>query len=685
MALREILVELGIEVDDDNAEKTIENIRKGLRRMGEEGDKASKKASKGIRGFVKRMSGLQKTVITAGAAFITGKLAQGLFSFVEAASDAAEISNKLGAVFNEQTPAAEEFGKELAGRIGQSRIQIQQMTADVGALVKPLVGSEEAALDLAKSVTELSFDISSFENVSPEDALNAMRSALIGSSEPMLRFGVDTRQAALAAFAQAQGIKKSTKEMSNAEITALRLALIQERLTEKGAVGDATKTADGFANRLRALQGAFKDLKAEVGKEFLPVATEMVKAMLDFVRTAGPGLAKVASVLVFAFRAIGRVIMVVVNIIVGFAKAMTSTEGVVIALIATITGLAIAFKTVGVAATLSGIKAAAAWVIATAPVLLMILLLGIIIATLVLIVEDIFAMGEGTESVTGTMIQGFLDLVDELGSIPAAIWEMLKTALQFWLEFFGMASDEAEIFADNLITTLRESVDTVIEFWTEALTTFSAWTTDIIQTAVTFWSDTLKEIFDVAIEWWTQKIQSFIGWLTGAFDKVSGFVSGIFGGEEAPERRGGRPQRQAAGEAPRAGEERRTAPRPQSPGGPSPVGQERPPTGTREGIGIAGPGAMSMRETARSVGPAMNTLSQPGNVAGVAPTAVAAPGGGKTLINQPRTDVRVDVNASGSSSNADDIGAAVAREVDSAMERRDRQTMQAFAVQMEAS
>lgn len=633
MALREILVELGIEVDDDNAEKTIENIRKGLRRMGEEGDKASKKASKGLRGFVKRMSGLQKTVIAAGAAFITGKIAQGMFSFVDAASDAAEITNKLGAVFQEQTPHAEAFGEELANRIGQSRIQIQQMTADVGALVKPLMGSSGAALDMAKIVTELSFDIASFENVLPEDALNAMRSALIGSSEPMLRFGVDTRAAALAAFAKARGIKEDIKEMKQSQITSLRLALIQERLGEKGAVGDATKTADGFANRLRALQGAFKDLQAEVGKEFLPVAGELVKLLIDFVKTAGPGMAKVARAMVFGLRAVGRVIMLLVNIIVGFAKAMTSAEGVVIALIATITGLTIAFKTVGAAAVFSAVKAAAAWVIATAPLLLMIVLLGIIIATILLVIEDLFAMGEGADSVSGTMIQGFLDLVEELGSIPAAIAEMLKVALVYWLEFFGMARDEAQMFADNLFLTLSETWTNAVQFWTDAWHSYVAFMNEAIQTAVDWWADVLKEVFDTAIEWWSQKITGFIGWITDKFGKISGFFSDMFGGEETP-----------------------------APGA-------RPAGGARGGLAAAAP--------------AMAALAGPGNVAGISPTAVTAPGGSRTLVNQPRTNVNVEVDAAGANASPENIASAVAREVESAMERKHRQELRAFSVQLE--
>lgn len=665
MALREILVELGIEVDDENAERTIENIRRGLRRMGDSSDDATKKAKKGIRGLISNMGGLQKAIVAAGAAFLTGKLAQGLFATVEAASDAAEITNKLGAVFNEQTPRAEAFGSELAQRIGQSRIQIQQMTADVGALVKPLVGSEEAALDMAQAVTELSFDISSFENVSPDEALMAFRSALIGSSEPMLRFGVDTRQAALAQFALEKGIKKSVKEMSNAEVTALRLELVQKRLGEKGAVGDATKTAGGFANRMRALQGAFKDLQAEIGKQFLPVAGEVLTVMIDFIRQVGPDLAKAARGTAMVFRGLLRIMRAGIRIFKGLYETLTSAEGVIMVLSLALGGLGIAFQTVGISATVAGLKAAAAWVIATAPVLLMIVLLGIIIATILLVIEDLYAMGDGAESVSGTIIQGFMDLVDELGSIPAAIAEMLATALEYWLEFFGMTHEEAKAFTDNLFETLGSFWQNTIDFYMGLWNSFVAWLGETLTTAIDFWADMLRNFWTGIINFWGGLFDDFIGGIMGAFSKVGDFFSELFGGgEEAGAKKvrqapSVREQVQAATE--KAKEE----------GLPTP----------RQPFTQAG---ATMREAARTAAPSLQALAQPGNVAGVAPTAVTAPGGGKTLINQPKTDVKVEVNASGTQSSADDIAGAVAREVESAMERRDRQTMQAFTVQLEA-
>ena len=598
MALREILLELGIEVEGQDAQRAVDNLRRGLDNMAR--GPAIPRAQQGVRGLVGSMLSLRNVAVGLGAAFLTGKVAQGFGSMITAASDAAEITNKFGAVFNEETGNASTAAEELAGRIGQSRLAIKEMTADVGALVKPLVGSTKASAEMAKSVTELAFDISSFENVRPEEAVTALRSALIGSSEPMLRFGVDTRQAALQQFALEKGLKKSTKEMTSAEITALRLELVQKRLGEKGAVGDATKTADGFANRLRALQGSFRDLTAELGKEFLPIANEVLKITIDLVKELGPTLSNAAKGLVFIFR-------ILANVAKGIAGAFDGLNGVLFLTSLAVGGLAVAFKLVGTAGVVAGIKAAGAWILATAPILLMIVLIGIIIAAIALLIEDFVAMGEGAESVTGTMIQGFNDLVEEVGSVPDAIFEMLATAFEFWAKFFQDTLGLNDEFIDNMTATLRDAWKTTIEFW--------------------------SGLFD-----------KFIGGITGAFETVSDFVTGIFGDDEES------------------------------------TGPRRPASVARAVAGDQGPGRNLSR-----IGRTAAEVSRPGtNIAGVSPTAVPASGvGGATIVNQPRTDVKVEISGAQMRGTPDEIGDTVAIKVEEALERRDRQMLNAFTTAAE--
>lgn len=437
MALREILIELGIEIDkrtQSEAEGAVDRLESGLGK-------------------------LKKVALAAGAVFLTGKLVQGFSSMINLAGDAAEIANKFGAVFVEETDNVAAAMEDMALRTGQSRVELQQMAADAGALVKPLVGTTKGSAELAKQMTETALDISSFENVLPTEALGALRSAIIGSSEPMLRYGVDTRQAALEQFALSKGINTAVKDMSTQQVTALRMELIMQRLGEKGAVGDATKTAGSYTNRMRALQGAFKDLQAEVGKEFLPLMTEALGVMIDFVRVVGPGLVEAAQGAARVLTLLGTVVR---GLLVPFKRLDTA---LLFMSSVTLAGLLVAFKAVGAAGVIAAVKAAAAWIAAVAPILLMIVLLTAIGVAIALVIEDLIKMGEGAESVSGTMITGFQDLVDEVGSIPDAIAEMLATAFEFWAKFFQDALGLSDDFIENMTTTMRDAWKNTLQFW----------------------------------------------------------------------------------------------------------------------------------------------------------------------------------------------------------------------------
>jgi hypothetical protein len=552
MALREILLELGIEVDKN----------------------AQKKAENSVDNLTNKLGKLKNFAIGAGAVFLTGRIAQGFAAMITSAGDAAEIVNKFGAVFIEETDDMAKAMQRLATDTGQSRIELQQLSADAGSLVKPLVGSTEETAKLAQTMTEAALDISSFENVLPTDALRAIKSAIIGSSEPMLQFGVDTRQAALAQFALEKGLTTSIKSMSTAEVTALRMELIMSRLGTKGALGDATKTAGSFTNRLRGLRGALKDASADIGKELLPVATELLVVMLDLVKAIGPGLAKAAKASVPLLKAIASVFTAI-------AQAATGTNSTLFAMSTLLLGLGIAFQAVGVAATIAGLKAAAAWVLAALPFI-------IFGGLLFLIIEDLKKMGEGHKSVTGQMIQGINDLIDEYGSLGAAISEMIGTALEEWLKFFGVSKEDSEK-----------------------------------------WADDLREIMNFnPFEAWLQGFNDFVESTKSSLINVADDFLELVGAGSRSERLAQRPSRRTSTEA---------------------LGES---VGAFAAAGMAGPAQSSL---------------------------IGSPAGAGGNVMTSNVDLKVEVDASGQD-NPEAIGDAVGQQIEVALARRDRQTMQAFTV-----
>ena len=84
-------------------------------------------------------------------------------------------------------------------------------------------------------------------------------------------------QTALNEYAMQQGLGKTIDKMSEAEKVALRYSFVQDKLA--GAMGDFSRTADGWANQTRVLSLRFEQLKATLGQGFITLFTPIIKGI----------------------------------------------------------------------------------------------------------------------------------------------------------------------------------------------------------------------------------------------------------------------------------------------------------------------------------------------------------------------------------------------------------------------
>ena len=207
--------------------------------------KSFKEADTSIGSLTKRFAGLEGKIALAAAAFAA-------FKIVDFASDAQETMNVLEASFGDNTKAVKDWATATADAAGRSEFALREMAGTLGAVLNPMMERNEAeAAKMSKRFAELAVDLGSFFNKTDKQAMEALRSGLVGEAEPLKQFGVVMSVATLEAFALSKGIRKNMKDMSNAEKTALRYEFILEQTAT--AHGDAAKTADGFANATKGL------------------------------------------------------------------------------------------------------------------------------------------------------------------------------------------------------------------------------------------------------------------------------------------------------------------------------------------------------------------------------------------------------------------------------------------------
>jgi hypothetical protein len=135
------------------------------------------------------------------------------------------------------------------------------------------------AAKMSVRMVQLAADMASFNNTSPEVALEALRAGLVGEAEPLRKFGVNLNDAALRAEAMAMGIYRGTGTLTAAQKAQASYSLILKQTS--AAQGDFARTSEGLANQQRIAKARFSDLSAELGARLLPAVNSTLGGLLD--------------------------------------------------------------------------------------------------------------------------------------------------------------------------------------------------------------------------------------------------------------------------------------------------------------------------------------------------------------------------------------------------------------------
>ena len=179
-----------------------------------------------------------------------------------------ENLNLFTVAMGEYAQEAFDYGQAVSEVLG---IDLSDWIRNQGVFNTLLTGfgdtAERAAL-MSKNLTQLGYDLSSFFNISVEDAMQKLQSGISGELEPLRRLGYDLSQARLEATALSLGIDKSVQSMTQAEKAELRYYAIMTQVTT--AQGDLARTLEAPANQLRVLSAQFNMAARSIGNIFIP-------------------------------------------------------------------------------------------------------------------------------------------------------------------------------------------------------------------------------------------------------------------------------------------------------------------------------------------------------------------------------------------------------------------------------
>ena len=197
-------------------------------------------------------------------------------SWITKSNDYVENLNLFTVSMGEYAESAQQYAEQVGDVLGIDpstwmRNQGVFMTLGTGFGV-----AADRAATMSQNLTQLGYDISSFFNISVEDAMQKLQSGISGELEPLRRLGYDLSQAKLEATALSLGIDKSVSSMTQAEKAELRYYAIMTQVTT--AQGDMARTLDAPANQLRIFKSQLEQAARSLGNIFIP----MLNAVLPY-------------------------------------------------------------------------------------------------------------------------------------------------------------------------------------------------------------------------------------------------------------------------------------------------------------------------------------------------------------------------------------------------------------------
>ena len=255
------------------------SVAKDLDKISSSGGNAGKSMSglwKNTLNGLKSMNNVRKTLMTY---------------CIEPMSEYHETVNRFNVSLGEYATEAGKYAEDVSATLGIDPAEWMDGQATLMSLAKGFGITSDRAHTMSTQLTQLAYDLSSFKDISVEDAMTKIKSGLAGEIEPLRAVGYDLSQARLQQEAYAMGINKKVSAMTQAEKAELRYVAILKSSTL--AQGDMARTLDSPSNQLRIFKAQVTQAARSVGNIFIPIlnkvlpiltaVTQVIKTLADVI------------------------------------------------------------------------------------------------------------------------------------------------------------------------------------------------------------------------------------------------------------------------------------------------------------------------------------------------------------------------------------------------------------------
>ena len=290
-----VMIDVGVQ--SEKASSGLDKLASALNRIkvaagGNLGLENVKTQINGINAANKRFAGFAKTLVSLAA--VTKVLSAGITK----SNEYVENLNLFRVALGRYADDAERYAKTVERVMG---IDSSEWMRNQGTFMQIATGfgmAEDRAYKLSKALTQVSYDIASFYNISTEQAMLKVRSGIAGELEPLRNLGYALDTATLQQIAYANGINMKVTAMTQAQKAELRYVAIMSQ--SKNAINDMSRTYSTSANQLRVLAAHVNVLARSFGNILIPAINAVLPVVIMFVNVISNALNMIAKLFGFA-------------------------------------------------------------------------------------------------------------------------------------------------------------------------------------------------------------------------------------------------------------------------------------------------------------------------------------------------------------------------------------------------
>lgn len=207
---------------------------------------------------------------------------------VKMAAAAEESENLFEVSMGGMADSAREWSKGLSDSLGLNQYEIRRTVGLMDVMLKSMGLSEDAAYRMSTSLVQLSQDMASLYNMSPDEAFQKIQAGITGETEPLKRLGIIVNETTVKNWALTKGIIKQGQELTEIQKVLARYGVIMD--STKVAQGDLARTIDSTTNQARVFSSKISELGVKLGTILLPavntflhLANYLVKSLTQLV------------------------------------------------------------------------------------------------------------------------------------------------------------------------------------------------------------------------------------------------------------------------------------------------------------------------------------------------------------------------------------------------------------------